>query len=162
MHLMKNHAQVGQSERGILHLAPERSQWHSQQSSHLEEETRRGSGCADIFLDFFLGFLDLIYTFTIISSCLKSLILNCHVNHASDFKDHKQLAQRSHETEPQYLHHGGHTAWAPSDHDCKAEDLSLELFRCSAANQRGETRRQDTEGHASEINDEHMAMVNAC
>ena len=50
----------------------------------------------------------------------------------------------------------------PSDHDCKAEDLSLELFRCSAANQRGETWRQDTEGHASEINDdENMAMVNA-
>lgn len=45
----------------------------------------------------------------------------------------------------------------PGDHDCKAEDLSLELFRCSAANQRGETRRQDTEGHASEINDENMA-----
>ena len=42
---------------------------------------------------------------------------------------------------------------APSDHNCKAEDLSLELFRCSSANQRGETRRQDTEGHASEIKD---------
>jgi len=40
MHLMKNHAQLGQSERGILHLAPERSQWHSQQSSHLEKKKR--------------------------------------------------------------------------------------------------------------------------
>lgn len=54
------------------------------------------------------------------------------------------------------MHHGGHVA--PSDHDCKAEDLSLELFRCSAANQWGETRRQDTEGQASEIDDENMAM----
>lgn len=158
MHLMKNHAQLGQSERGILHLAPERSQWHSQQSSHLEEKTRCGSGCADFFLD-------LIYTFPIKSFMFEvtHLKLSCESCRRLQRPQTACAKVSPNRTTIKCTTVGirrGHQV--PSDHDCKAEDLSLELFRCSAANQRGETRRQDTEGHASEINDdENMAMVNA-
>ena len=160
MHLMKNHAQLGQSERGILHLAPERSQWHSQQSSHLEEKKkRRGSGCADFFLVFFL---DLIYTFPIKSFMFEvtHLKLSCESCRRLQRPQTACAKVSPNRTTIKCTTVGiRREHQVPSDHDCKAEDLSLELFRCSAANQRGETRRQDTEGHASEINDENMAMA---